>query len=110
MSIFDDREKAFEARYSRDKELEFKILVRRDKLFGAWAAEQAGLSGEAVKEFARAVVESEIASHEVIHKVEADLAALGHSLPESNLLAKLHELHEVAREQVITEHDAAPIG
>ena len=29
MTFFDEREKAFETRYSRDQDLEFKILVRR---------------------------------------------------------------------------------
>ncbi len=103
MSMFDDREKAFEAQFRNKQELEFKVMVRRDKLFGMWAAELAGLSGEKEQQFARAVIDSEVASHEVLHKVQKDLADLGKVVSEAELSVKLHEFHELAREQVYKE-------
>lgn len=103
MSLFDEREKAFEAQFRNQQELEFKVMVRRDKLFGMWAAEQAGLSGDEEQKFTRSVIEAEVASHEVLHKVQNDLAALGKVVPETELAAKLHEFHELAREQVYRE-------
>lgn len=103
MSMFEDREKAFEAQFRNQQELQFKVMVRRDKLFGMWAAELAGLSGEAEGQFVRAVVDSEVASHEVLHKVQRDLGELGKTVSEAELSAKLHEFHEMAREQVYKE-------
>jgi len=103
MGIFEDRETAFETLYSRDQEQEFKILVRRDKLFGLWAAERAGLTGESAQIFARSVIDQEIATHNVLHKVGQDLIAMGHQVSESELKSKLIELHELAREQVFKE-------
>ena len=103
MGVFDDREKAFETRYFRDQDLEFLILVRRDKLFGLWAAEQAGLTGDAAQTFARSVIDSEIATHSILHKVCEDLNALGHPISEADLNVKLLEIHEIAREQVYKE-------
>ena len=103
MTFFDEREKAFETRYSRDQDLEFKILVRRDKLFGIWAAGLAGLTGDSAQAFARSVIDSEVVSHSVLHKVGQDLIAMGHTVPEADLNAKLLELHELAREQIYQE-------
>ncbi|HAQ76251.1 MAG TPA: DUF1476 domain-containing protein, partial [Hyphomonas sp.] len=38
MSTFDDRERAEEARYAFDQETQFKVMARRNKLLGLWAA------------------------------------------------------------------------
>jgi hypothetical protein len=46
-TMFDDREKAFEARYAHDEELKFLALARRDKLFALWAVGRLGLAGAA---------------------------------------------------------------
>jgi len=100
MNPFDELNKAFERKYTQDQNLEFKILVRRDKLFGRWAAEKAGLSGEEADAFVRSVIDSEVASHSVLHKVFQDLNALGHPISENELQSKLVELQELAREQV----------
>ena len=45
MTTFDKRKDDAEARYELDKELEFKVTARRNKLFGLWAAEQMGITG-----------------------------------------------------------------
>jgi len=103
MTVFDQREKAFETLFSQQQDMEFKILVRRDKLFGLWAAERAGLSGESAKSFAKSVIDTEIDSHSVMHKVAADLIAMGHQVDETELKGKLMELHELAREQIYEE-------
>ena len=44
MTTFDDRESAFESKFARDEELQFKVTARRNKLLGLWAAEQMGLT------------------------------------------------------------------
>ncbi len=46
MSGFEDREKGFEAKYKVDQETQFKIIARRNKLLGEWAAAQMGITGE----------------------------------------------------------------
>ncbi len=47
MTTFQDRERAFEAKYAHDEEFRFLVTARRDKLFAQWAAEQLQLSAEA---------------------------------------------------------------
>ena len=44
MTTFDDRERAFENMYARDQEMQFKIVARRNRLLGQWAAGLMGLS------------------------------------------------------------------
>jgi len=39
MSSFDDRERAEEAKFAMDEATEFKVMARRNKLLGLWAAE-----------------------------------------------------------------------
>ena len=47
MDIFEEREKGFEAKYRRDQEQRFKMVARRNKLLGLWAAGKMGLAGAA---------------------------------------------------------------
>ncbi len=106
MGVFDEREKAFETLYSKEQDLEFKILVRRDKLFGLWAAERAGLADDSAKAFALGVIDTEIDTHSVLGKVANDLIAMGHSVSVAELKFKLAEFHELAREQIYQEAGA----
>lgn len=103
MGVFDEREKAAETKFFRDEDLEFHILMRRDKLFGLWAAQQGGLSGDAALEFARTLLDAEIDRQSVVQKVSRFLAAYGQTASEADLKAKLMDFHEIAREQVYIE-------
>ena len=45
MNTFDDRKKAFESKYANDAEMQFKVMAKRNKFVGLWAAELLGKSG-----------------------------------------------------------------
>ena len=80
MSTFDDRERAFEAQYARDEEMQFRILARRNRLLGEWAAHQMGLSEVETEAYAKDVVRAdfeEAGDENVIRKVLGDLIAAG---------------------------------
>jgi hypothetical protein len=103
MNGFEDREKAFEAKYRVDQENEFKVVARRNRLLGAWAAEQMGLSGDAANSYAKEVVESDFTKpgdDDVVEKVLADFSDKGISIDENALRKKMGELGAVAREQL----------
>lgn len=103
MNGFDNREKGFEAKYSVDQELEFKIIARRNRLLGAWAAEQMGLSGDAVDAYAKEVVAADFekpGDEDVVEKVLKDFADKGLDVDEPALRKKMNELSAVAREQL----------
>ncbi|KAK0329152.1 hypothetical protein LTR94_037929, partial [Friedmanniomyces endolithicus] len=59
MTTFDDREKAFEAKFVLDQEQEFKAAARRNKMLGLWAADKMGLSPESADQYAAAVVRAD---------------------------------------------------
>lgn len=104
MSIFDDREKAFENKFVHDEELLFRFYARRNKLLGIWAAELLGKSGQDRDAYAREVVLSDLeeVDHEsdVYRKVSGDLSTIA---DEQTIKVKMAEFMEMAREQVMKE-------
>lgn len=105
MTTFDDREKAFEAKYRLDQEVQFKVNIRRDKLLGLWAAERLGLEGDAAKAYALSVVDAEFSEpdHDASHKVARDFAAKGIAIDEAALGKEVLRFQELARQQIIDE-------
>ena len=62
MDSFERREEGFERAFSRQEELRFKARARRNRRLGAWAGERLGLSGQALEDYATALVEREVAA------------------------------------------------
>ncbi|MBK8374095.1 DUF1476 domain-containing protein [Sphingorhabdus sp.] len=80
MTTFDDRESAFESKFARDEELQFKVTARRNKLLGLWAAEQMGLTPEEADAYAKSVVQAdfeEAGDEDVVRKLLGDLTNAG---------------------------------
>ena len=108
MSAFETREQNFEAGYWHDQDLAFRIRTRRDKLFGAWAAERLGLTGLEADRYALEVVDYDVTKHgaDCVHgKVKADLRAAGIDLSDHRLNKKLDELLAEARRQIMREDE-----
>ncbi|WP_455373586.1 DUF1476 domain-containing protein [Limibacillus halophilus] len=106
MTTFNDREKAFEDKYSHDQELQFKVEVRRNKLLGLWAAEMLDKKGDEAQAYAKEVISSDFdepGDDDVLRKVLGDLQAAGVDFSEHRLRHKMDELLSVAKQQVMTE-------
>lgn len=103
MTTFDDRERSYEAKFARDADLQFKAEARRNRLLGEWAAELLGKSGEEAKAYALTVVSSDFeepGDEDVYRKLAADLEG---KADEATIRAKMAELVDVARQQLIDE-------
>ena len=103
MTTFDDREKAFEAKYALDQEQEFKAIARRNRMLGLWAAEKMGLSSESADQYAAAVVRADFeqpGDEDVVLKVAGDFKASGLAVSEGEIRSKIDELASIAREQI----------
>ena len=103
---FQDREKAFESKWAHDEELRFKIIARRNKLLGLWAAEQMGISGDEAAEYAKSVVRADLeeAGHEdVVRKVHKDFEARSVARSDHAIRTKMEELLQTATDQVLHE-------
>jgi hypothetical protein len=104
MTTFDDRERAFETRYARDQEMQFRIVARRNRLLGHWAARQMGLSEAEADAYAKDVVRSdfeEAGDHDVIRKVLVDLTSAGVECDEDAVREALRNKEIEARRQII---------
>ena len=104
MTSFQDREKAFEAKFARDQELQFKILARRNRLFCEWAAEKMGLTREETDAYAKAVVQAdfeEAGDEDVIRKVLGDLTSAGIEADDLMVRSALEAKAVEARRQFI---------
>ena len=80
MTTFDKREEGFEKQFAHDEELRFKANARRNKMLGAWAANQLGLSGTDADAYAKEVVMAdfeEAGDEDVFRKVRKDFDAKG---------------------------------
>lgn len=103
MNNFQDREKAFEAKFAHDEEMRFKVEARRDKLLGLWLAEKFGKSGEAAEDYAKEVVIADLkeaGDADVIAKVMADINEAGLDISENEIVEKLSEFYVVAAEEL----------
>lgn len=106
MTSFKDRESAFENKYSHDKELEFRVNNRRNKLLGLWAAGLLGIDGAEAEAYAKSVVASDFEApgdHDVLAKVLADFKTKNVDISEHRLRKQMDELLSTAKQQIMTE-------
>jgi len=101
MTTFDDRERAFESQYARDQEMQFKIVARRNRLLGQWAAKKMGLTEAEADAYARDVIRAdfeEAGDEDVIRKLLGDLTSAGVEVSESDIRQALdHKTVEARR-------------
>ena len=106
MTQFDDRERSFEAKFARDEEMQFRIIARRNRLLGEWAARLMNLSDVETESYAKDVVRAdfeEAGDEDVIRKVLGDLTAAGVEVDDARIRETLdHKLVE-ARRQIIEQ-------
>lgn len=106
MTTFDEREKAFESKHQHDQDLLFRILARRAKLAGLWAAEQLGLTGGEAQAYAREIVTTDLEEpgyQDIVRRLRADFSRKGIDISDHRIERELERLLEVAKAQVKTE-------
>ncbi|MBL4894961.1 MAG: DUF1476 domain-containing protein [Emcibacter sp.] len=103
MTQFDDREKAYEKEFARNEEFDFKVMARRNKLLGLWAAAKMALADAAADAYAAQVIASdfeEVGDEDVYRKVKADLDESKADVSEHQLRREMEDLLLTAREQM----------
>ena len=104
MTTFDDRKDAFETKFARDEEMAFRVAARRNRLVGAWAAAQMGLTPEETDAYCKSVVQAdfeEAGDEDVVRKLVSDLAAAGVDTDEAAVRRALDEQSVEARRQLM---------
>ena len=104
MTQFNDRERAFEAKFARDEEMQFRILARRNRLLGEWAARLMNLSDVETEAYAKDVVRAdfeEAGDEDVIRKLLGDLTSAGVEVDEATIRQALEHKTVEARRHFI---------
>ena len=104
MTQFDDRERAFEAKFAHDEEMRFRIIARRNRLLGQWAAGLMKLTPEETDAYAKAVVQAdfeEAGDEDVVRKLYGDLTAAGVEVEEADVRKAIEDRMVEARRQLM---------
>lgn len=103
MTSFDDREHAYENKFAKDQEVEFKVKARRNRLVAEWVAEKIGLGGEKIREYALSFVEKMLGVEDegaLVAHLQTDIAQAGIEISETELLRYLREAEMKAAAQL----------
>ena len=106
MTDFNDRERAEEAKFAHDEEMQFRIIARRNRLLGGWAAEKMGLSAVEAEAYSKAVVQAdfeEAGDEDVIRKLLGDLVSAGVEVSEADIRTALEAKSVEARRALMGE-------
>ncbi len=102
MTQFDDRERGFEAKLARDDEMMFRVLARRNKLLGEWAARLMGLSEAEAEAYSKDLVRADFeggGGKDVMLKLLGDLTGAGVEIDETRIRDAIkHKLVEARRQ------------
>ena len=104
MTTFDDRERAFENKYARDQDMQFRIVARRNRLLGQWAAGLMGLSQAESDSYASDVIRAdfeEAGDEDVVRKILGDLTSAGVDCDEARIREALEHKTVEARRQLM---------
>ena len=106
MTTFDDRKDEAEKKYVHDQQLQFRVVARRNKLLGIWAAEVMGRPDTEWASYAQEVVEADFdepGDADVVRKLQADFEAAGMPKEESDIRTEMDRLLDQARSEIMSE-------
>ena len=107
MTTFDDRERAHETKFARDEDMAFRIVARRNKLLGHWAAGLMKLTPEETSSYATAVIQAdfeEAGDEDVVRKLLGDLLAADVNVDEATVRQALADKSVEARRELMEAH------
>jgi hypothetical protein len=104
MTTFDERERAFELKFARDQEMQFRVHARRDRLLGLWAADLMKLTQVEADTYARDLIRSDfetVTDDDIVRKLVGDLTSAGVEIEEDAIRAAIQDKTVQARRQLI---------
>ena len=106
MTDFNDRRRAEETKAAMDEETAFRVMARRNKLVGIWAAARMNLSEAETEAYAKAVVQAdfeEAGDEDVLRKLLGDMTSAGIEIDAAQVRAAMDEQLIEARRQLMGE-------
>lgn len=102
MTVFEERERAFENKFVHDADLAFITKVRSSKMLGLWAAELLGKDADTAQAYAEAMVVEDVHSagqEALVSRVKQDLHGKATA---GQVMRKIAELRQLAHQQIMT--------
>jgi hypothetical protein len=106
MTTFEERERAFENKFSHEQEVLFKIQVRRARLLGLWAAEQMKFGESEASAYARSIVDADFEKAlgaNIVSRVCTDLESHGIDISRHRVEKEADLLLTMAHDQIVRE-------
>lgn len=109
MTIFDDREQAFEEKFAHDEELRFLVNARRNRMIVKWAIKKAGFPIDDLEYDDNLFVEEVVNAHieggdeVVIRKILNFLKMAGIEMTESQIQFELDHMFVQAKKEIMEE-------
>jgi len=103
MTQFDDRKNGFEQKFAQDQKMSFALEARTAKLFGIWAAQKLGLSGEQADIYAKNLIAAnldEAGFEDILRPVRSDFSQKNLPVSESEIQSALTKAMDEARLQI----------
>ncbi|SFR38376.1 hypothetical protein SAMN04488005_1225 [Yoonia tamlensis] len=103
MNTLEERERAFEAKFAHDQEMQFNAIARRNHLLGEWAAALLDKNISETAAYADEIVKVGTAARDdsvILQKLAADL---GPRVDGATLHAQMTTLLQEAKAQVLRE-------
>ena len=104
MTMFESRERAFEAKYAHDEEVRFLVTARRDKLMARLVAERLGMADAAQDELTAAILQlRDGPGHDalLIQLIAGTLQAHGNPTPAAEVAGWLVDCAAQAQQQLL---------
>ena len=104
MTQFDENDRSLEAQFAQDEEMLFRILARRNRLLGEWAARLMGLSDVEGDAYSKDLVRADFeggGGKDVTLKLLGDLTAAGVEIDEDAIRDATKRKLVEARRQLI---------
>ncbi|MBB3710889.1 hypothetical protein FHS00_000442 [Limimaricola variabilis] len=103
MTLFEEREHAFEAKFAHDAEMKFRAEARRNRKLGFWAAGLLGKEGDEAAAYAKEVIKAdfeEAGTDDVFRKLRRDI---GHLLSDEEIRDRMTEYDAEAKAELVKE-------
>ena len=102
MTMFEERERGYEAKWVHDQEMHFRVMARRDMILAEWAAGLLKLSGAQTADYTKAILTAGMSGNgrdPVFEKLRHDLSPA--IVSEQQIIAKMKEAFETASEKAV---------
>ena len=88
MTLFDERERAFENLFVHEEAMRFRALAKRNQLFARWAADKLDLGGSEAQAYVRSFVDESVQPEPaaiLVSRVRSDFRTKGLAVPDEQI-------------------------